>query len=134
MPAGHAQALMSEQEWINSGINIAWVSQHLPTGIEDTFDAEWDELQAQPAWREWMVRYEDEVRGPFNYLEVADRSTKEVSRKKSGDLAIKLPASTFVDAQDARQVCREVIREVLATRAEMAEIPPPPDLEAVTRP
>ncbi|GHJ59556.1 hypothetical protein NOK12_20740 [Nocardioides sp. OK12] len=128
MPAGHAQVLMSEQAWINSGINVAWVSQHVPAGIEDTFDAEWDELQQRPAWREWMTRYEDEVRGPFNYLEVADRSTKKVSRKKSGDLAIKLPASAFVDAHDARQVCREVIREVLATRAEMAGISPPPDL------
>ena len=122
----NGEVSVSEQPWISSGIQIEWIARDLPAGIEDLFDNEWDDLQERPAWREWMTSVSEEVKGPMNYLEVSDRDDKQVERRRSGDLDILLPGAILVDAADVPRVCRELIREVLSTRAEMAGVPAPP--------
>ncbi len=118
------KALVND-EWINSGINVAWLVAAAGDGIIEAHAAAWDEMQAQPEWREWMTAYEDEIRGPFNYLAVEERDERRVRRKRNGDLHVHVPIHEYLEG-DPSVVSRGVIRGVLAIRAEMAGVPAPP--------
>lgn len=113
------------EEWISSGINVAWLADAAGDLIQPYEDA-WDELQRRPAWREWLLTYEEEVRGPFTYLAVEDRAERRVRRRRNGDLDVHVPVSELAGQDSA--ACHRVIRDVLAERASMAEVPPPPPL------
>lgn len=115
-----------EEEWINSGVNIAWLSTEVDDDLIQVSSAVWDEMQAQPAWREWMTVYEDEIRGPFNYLAVEDREKRQVKRKRNGDLYVLVPVSELL-IDDKAAAARKVLRDVLAERADMAGVPAPPE-------
>lgn len=125
-----------EREWINSGINVAWISQHLPAGVEDRFDDVWDELQGRSEWRAWMQEHDDAVKGPFNYLEISDRAQTRIVRRSpgpggapgSGDL-VYLMAVTDLEVADLLRSCRRLIHDVLSIRAEMVGVPAPPDVD-----
>jgi len=115
-----------EEEWINSGVNIAWLSTAVDNELIQVSGTVWNEMQTQPAWREWMTVYKEEIRGPFNYLAVEDREKRQVKRKRNGDLHVHVPVSELL-LDDKAAAVRQVLRDVLAERAAMAGVPAPPE-------
>jgi len=118
--------MTDEQQWINSGIQIAWVSRRVADDLPDAFDQAWDELQAEPDWRLWITRHRDALKGDdvFNYLEVGDRDAVKVSYR-GGDLNYMVPITYFENA-DIRERSRALIHDLYAARAERANVEPPP--------
>jgi hypothetical protein len=115
---------VSEQEWLNSGINVAWLADAADDELIHRYEAAWDELQQQPAWREWLTTYRAEVKRPSNYLAEEDRAERRVKRKRNGDLDFHVPVAELV-GQDSGTFQR-LIRDVLTARAAMAKVPAPP--------
>lgn len=111
-------------EWISSGISVAWLADAGDEGLIERYEAAWTELQRRPAWRGWLLTYEEEVRGPFTYLAVEDRAVRRVKRGRNGDLDVHVPVKELAGQGSA--ACHRVIPDVLAERAAMAEVPPPP--------
>lgn len=118
MDDGHA--------WINSGIQVAWTSRAIPHDLADVFDAVWDELQTEPAWRAWTLRHEKAVKGNavFNYLEVGDHNAVSITDRR-GDLSYRVPVSYF-EVPDVPRACRILIRALHEVRATWAGVDPPP--------
>jgi len=112
------------EEWISSGINVAWLAEAGDESLIQPYEDAWDELQRRPAWREWLLTYEEEVRGPFTYLAVEDRAERRVRRRRNGDLHVHVPVAELLGRDS--ETFGGVIRDVLAARAAMAEVPPPP--------
>lgn len=84
------------EEWISSGINVAWLAEAGDESLIQPYEDAWDELQRRPAWREWLLTYEEEVRGPFTYLAVEDRAERRVRRRRNGDLHVHVPVAELL--------------------------------------
>ncbi|MCD4525119.1 hypothetical protein [Nocardioides sp. cx-173] len=119
--------MSGHDEWINSGINVAWLSRRIPDDLPDAFDQAWDELQVEPAWRRWITLHHTAVKGNdvFNYLEVGDADAVKISHRRGGDLVYVVPV-TYFEGADWRQRSRALIHDLYAARAERAHVEPPP--------